>query len=334
MKLASDELPRHLAAGLQPLYVVHGDAELLALEAADSIRVAARAAGFAEREVLTAEAGFKWAELGYAARSVSLFSPQKLIELRVPTGKPGVEGSQVLQDYCAELPSDIVTLITLPRLDKTAMGSKWFAALEKNGVLLAADDIPRAALPNWIAARLQRGGQQADRETLQFLAERVEGNLLAAWQEIQKLALLYPPGKLSFEQVKDAVMDVARYDVFKLSEAMLNGNAVRYAHILDGLRGEGTATVLILWALTEEIRTQVKVLTGLQRGGHLAGLLREARVWGSRQETVQTAARRLKLPQAERALRQAALLDKTIKGLRDGDVWDELLQLGMRLAKP
>lgn len=333
MKLSADSLPRHLAAGLKPLYVIHGDAQLLALEAADSIRAAARAAGYTEREVLTADKDFRWAELRNSAQSLSLFADHKVIDLRIPTGKPGTEGGQALQEHCAQLSPDVLTLITLPRLDKSGSSSKWFTALEQHGVTIAADDIPRNALPAWIAGRLQRHGQSADRETLEFLADQVEGNLLAAWQEIQKLSLLYPSEALSFDQVKAAVMDVARYDVFKLAEAMLTGNTARYTRILDGLRAEGTATVLILWALTEEVRTLVKLLGGIQRGGNLASLMKEARVWGHRQESVGLAVRRIRLSQAEVALRHAARLDKVIKGLRAGDVWDELLQLGLRFAK-
>ncbi|MDZ4203039.1 MAG: DNA polymerase III subunit delta [Gallionella sp.] len=333
MTLTSEDLPRHLAAGLKPLYVVYGDALLLAIEAADSIRAAARKAGYAERETFTAEQYFKWGELKNSAQSLSLFAERKVIDLRIPSGKPGVEGGQALQDYVANPSPDILTLISLPKLDKTAQKSQWFAALERHGVLVTADDIPRNALPRWIAGRLQRQEQSADKPTLEFLADRCEGNLLAAFQEIQKLALLFPSGELSFDQVKDAVMDVARYDIFKLSEAMLTGNAVRFAHILDGLRAEGTATVLVLWAISEEIRTLGKVLQATQRGGNLAGAMRDARVWGPRQSLIENAARRLRFPFVERAMQQAARLDKTIKGLRQGDVWDELLQLGLRFAK-
>lgn len=333
MKLSGEDLPHHLAKGLAPLYVVHGEALLLAIEAADAIRAAAHAADYGEREILTAEPGFKWADLKNSAQSMSLFSARKLVDLRIPSGKPGVEGAQALQDYCAQLNDDIVTLITLPRLDKATQNSKWFSALAEHGVVVAAEDIPRHALPAWIGGRLKRQQQSADNDTLAFLADRVEGNLLAAWQEIRKLALLYPAGALSFEQVKDAVMDVARYDVFKLSEAMLAGDAARYARILDGLRAEGTATVLILWALTEDIRTIGKVLRAMGRSGNISAALRDARVWGVRQKLVERAVRRFSPAFAERALRQAAYVDKVAKGLRRGDVWDELLQLGMRCAK-
>ena len=333
MQITSDDLPRQLAKGLAPLYVVTGDALLLAIEAADSIRNAARAAGYSERETFIAEQHFKWAELRNSAQSLSLFAERKVIDLRIPSGKPGVEGGQALQEYVANMSPDILTLITLPRLDKTGQKSQWFTALERQAVLVTADDIPRAAMPGWIAGRLRRQEQSADKDTLEFLSDRCEGNLLAAFQEIQKLALLFPAGELSFEQVKDAVMDVARYDIFKLSEAMLGGNAERFARILEGLRAEGTATVLVLWAISEDIRTLGRVLQAVQRGGSIDGALREARVWGPRQGLIGSAARRFKFPHVERGMQQAARLDKTIKGLRQGDVWDELLQLGMRFAR-
>lgn len=333
MSITSEDLPRHLTSGLKPLYVVYGDALLLAIEAADAIRTAARAAGYAERETFIAEQYFKWGELRNSAQSLSLFSSRKVVDLRIPSGKPGVEGGQALQDYCTNLSPDVLTLISLPKLDWTAQKSQWFGALERHGVMVSADDIPRSALPRWIAGRLKRQGQTAEDATLEFLADRCEGNLLAAFQEIQKLALLFPAGQLSFEQVKDAVMDVARYDIFKLSEAMLSGNAARFAHILDGLRAEGTATVLVLWAVSEDIRTLGKVLQAVQRGGNLGNALRDMRVRKDKQGLIEHAARRLKFPLIERAIQQAARLDKTIKGLRQGDVWDELLQLGLRFAQ-
>jgi DNA polymerase-3 subunit delta len=333
MAISGEDLPRHLSSGLKPLYVVFGDALLLAIEAADSIRAAARAAGFAERETFIAEQHFKWGELRNSAQSLSLFSSRKVIDLRIPSGKPGVEGGKALQDYCANLSEDTLTLITLPKLDWTVQKSQWFGALERHGVMVSADDIPRSALPRWIAERLKRQGQGSDEATLEFLADRCEGNLLAAFQEIQKLALLFPAGQLSFEQVKDAVMDVARYDIFKLSEAMLNGNAARFARILDGLRAEGTATVLVLWAISEDIRTLGKVLQAVQRGGNLGNAMRDMRVRRDKQVLIETASRRLKFPHIERAIQQAARLDKTIKGLRQGDVWDEFLQLGLRFSK-
>jgi DNA polymerase-3 subunit delta len=333
MAISSEDVPRHLASGLKPLYVVFGDALLLAIEATDSICAAARSAGYTERETFIAEQHFKWGELRNSAQSLSLFAERKIIDLRIPSGKPGVEGGQALQDYVTKLSPDILTLISLPKLDWTAQKSQWFGALQQHGVIISVDDIPRNALPRWIAGRLKRQEQSTDEATLEFLADRCEGNLLAAFQEIKKLALLFPAGPLSFEQIKDAVMDVARYDIFKLSEAMLNGNAVRYTRILDGLRAEGTATVLVLWTVSEDIRTLGKVLQAVQYGASLSNALRDMRVRKDKQALIEHAVRRLKFPHIERAILQAARLDKIIKGLRQGDVWDELLQLGLRFSK-
>jgi DNA polymerase-3 subunit delta len=332
MRISSEDLPRQLAKGLAPLYVVYGDGILLALEAADAIRAAALSAGYSEREVFIADAQFKWAELRHSAQSMSLFSSQKIIDLRLPTGKPGVEGGQALQDYCAALPSDTITLISLPALDYTVLKSKWFAALEASGVVVVANDIGLENLPAWIATRLKRQEQSADRDSLVFLAQKVEGNLLAAFQEIQKLALLFPEGHLSLSQINDSVMDVARYDVSKLAEAMLAGDVARYAHILEGLRAEGTATPQILWILADDLRAIAKVSRALQRSGNLASAIRDARIWSIRKDAIGLAARRISPAFAERALRQAAQIDKLIKGLRKGDAWDELLQLGLRCA--
>jgi len=333
MSISSEDLPRHLASGLKPLYVIFGDALLLASEAADCIRKAARAEGYTERETFIAEQHFKWDELRNSAQSLSLFASRKVIDLRIPSGKPGMEGGQVLQEYSASLNPDVLTLISLPKLDWSAQKSQWFSALQQHGVVISADDIPLNSLPRWIDGRLRQQDQSADDATLEFLADRCEGNLLAAFQEIQKLALLYPSGQLVFEQVKDAVMDVARYDIFKLTEAMLSGNSARFARILEGLRAEGTATTLVLWAVSEDIRTLGKVLQALQRGGNFGIALRDNRVRKDKHGLMESAARRLKLQHIERAMLQAARLDKIIKGLRHGDVWDELLQLGLRFAK-
>jgi len=333
MQISSEALPRQLASGLKPLYVVHGDALLLAIEAADSIRAAALEAGYDERETLIAEQHFKWGELHSSAQSMSLFSARKVVDLRIPSGKPGAEGGKALQEYVANLNDDVLTLITLPKLDWTVQKSQWYNALAKHGVMISADDIPREQLPAWIAGRLQRQQQSADSGTLDFLADQCEGNLLAAFQEIQKLGLLFPPGELTLEQVSESVMDVARYDIFKLADAMLSGDAARFAHILDGLRAEGTATVLVLWALSEDIRTLGKLLNATQNGGSLNDAMRSLRVRRERQRLIEQAARRLRFAHIERAILHAAKVDKTIKGLRTGDVWDELLQLGLRFAQ-
>lgn len=337
MQLRLDALDAQLAKSLAPLYVITSDEHLLALEAADKIRKAARAQGFSEREVLVAERYFKWGELLAANQSQSLFGDRKLIELRIPSGKPGKDGGQALQEYVSALNPDNVTLIALPKLDWQTQKAAWVAALQQAGVYIDIPLVERAQLPGWIGTRLATQRQSADKQSIDFIADRVEGNLLAAHQEIQKLALLHPEGKLSFEQVQDAVLNVARYDVFKLNEAMLAGDVPRLVRMIEGLKGEGEALPLVLWAMAEEIRTLLKVKAGSAQGKAVGMLLKELRIWGPREKLMEPAVRRLRLSTLEAALQEAAQIDKMVKGLRAkafaGDAWDALLQLGLKVAR-
>jgi DNA polymerase-3 subunit delta len=336
MQLRLDALDAHLSKPLAPLYVITSDEHLLALEAADKIRKAARAQGFSEREVLVVERSFKWNALLEANQSQSLFGDKKLIELRIPSGKPGKDGGQALQEYAANLSPDNVTLITLPKLDWATQKTAWVSALQQAGVYIDIPLVERSQLPNWIGMRLAAQRQSADKQGIEFIADRVEGNLLAAHQEIQKLALLYPEGKLGFEQIHDAVLNVARYDVFKLNEAMLSGDAARLARMLEGLKGEGEALPLVLWAVAEEIRTLLKLKSAMLLGRPLGVLLKEFRIWGPRERLMEPALRRLTIGVLESALQEAAQIDKMVKGLRAkgfaGDAWDAMLQLGLKVA--
>jgi len=337
MQLRFDALDGHLAKTLAPLYVITSDEHLLALEAADKIRRAAKAQGFFEREILTVERSFKWGALLAANQSQSLFGDKKLIDLRIPTGKPGKDGGQALQDYVSHLSPDNLTLITLPKLDWATQKAAWVASLQQAAVYIDIPLVERNQLPNWINQRLAMQQQSADRQSLDFIADRVEGNLLAAHQEIQKLALLHPSGKLSFEQIHDAVLNVARYDVFKLNEAMLSGDVARLARMLNGLKGEGEALPLVLWAMAEEIRTLLKLKSGMSQGRPLSALLKEYRIWGPREKLMDPALRRVSLQTLQTALQEASQVDKMVKGLRakafSGDAWDALLQLGLRVAR-
>lgn len=336
MQLRIDALDAHLAKSLAPLYVITSDEHLLALEAGDKIRHAARVQGFSEREVMTVERGFKWGELLAANQSQSLFGDKKLIELRIPTGKPGKDGGQALQQYATTLSPDNVTLITLPKLDWATQKAAWVSALQQASVFIDIPLVERAQLPAWIGARLAMQRQSADKQSIGFIADRVEGNLLAAHQEIQKLSLLYPEGKLAFEQIQDAVLNVARYDVFKLNEAMLSGDTERLVRMVEGLKGEGEALPLVLWAVAEEVRLLLKLKAGVAQGKALGSLLKEYRVWGPRERLMEPALRRLSLATLERALQEAAQVDKMIKGLRakafSGDAWDALRELGLKVA--
>ncbi|WP_109483322.1 DNA polymerase III subunit delta [Paraburkholderia sp. C35] len=348
MQLRLDALEAHLAKGLAGLYVVYGDEHLLAQEACDHIRASARAAGFTDRTVFTVERGFDWSSLLGASQSMSLFGDRQLVELRIPTGKPGKEGADALKALAASANPDVLTLITLPRLDAATQKAAWFTALSEAGVALKIDPVERAQLPGWVGQRLAQQGQRVapgeeGKRALQFIAERVEGNLLAAHQEIQKLGLLYPSGALSFEQVHDAVLNVARYDVFKLNEAMLAGDVGRLSRMIDGLKGEGEAAVLVLWAVVEEIRTLLRIKRGVESGKPLAILLRENRVWGPRERLVGPALSRVTEASLEKALALAAKLDRQVKGLSGGtpgnhrndpppDPWAGLFELAMAVA--
>jgi DNA polymerase III subunit delta len=333
MRISTEQLQQHLARELKPLYAVFGDETLLALEAADRIRARARAEGYSERTVLTADSSFKWSELAFTGSSQSLFASRRILELRVPSGKPGTDGSTALQAYCQAPPPDTVTLVSLPGVEWRAQKSGWFEALERCGVAVEAKTVTRKALPEWLAGRLQAQDQDADRETLEFIADRVEGNLLAAHQEVQKLALLLPAGRIGFEQAREAVLDVARYDVFNLREALLAGDVLRLARMMDGLRGEGVAPPLVLWALADEIRTIARVLEAAGAGKRPPQLWFDAKVYGDpHRQAMQQNMRRFVIEQVEAAIVHAARVDRMVKGLIRGDVWDELLQLALRFA--
>lgn len=337
MQLRHDALDNHLSKPLAGLYVITSDEQLLALEAADKIRKTARTQGVTEREVLVVEQSFKWGELLAANQSQSLFGDRKLIELRIPTGKPGKDGGKALEDYAASLIPDNVTLITLPKLDCQMQKAAWIASLQAAGIWIDIPLVERAQLPAWLGARLAMQKQSASRECLDFIADRVEGNLLAAHQEICKLALLYPEGQLSFKHVHDAVLNVARYDVFKLNEAMLGGDATRLVRMLQGLKGEGEALPLVLWAVAEEIRTLLKLKAGVEQGRPLPLLMKEARIWGLRERLIVPALRRLKLSTLKDALQEAAQIDRMVKCVHakppSGDAWDAMLKLGLKVAQ-
>ena len=333
MQLRAEQLEAQLSKSVASVYVIHGDEPLLALEAADAIRAAARRQGCDEREVLSVERGFDWSELTQAGASRSLFGGRKIIELRIPSGKPGTQGSAAITTYCERLGKENVTLVSVPRLRKDDQNARWFLALAAAGVVVDIYPVERARLPEWIGARLARQGQRAAPETLGFLADRVEGNLLAAYQEVQKLGLLLPKGELSAEQVVDAVANVARYDAYDCSAALLAGNMARYVRVLDGLRSEGESPVFILWALAEELRALARIQQGVEGGRAIDQLLRENRVWGERQGLMKTALKRHARAALERALVHAARIDRASKGAGPGEPWDEFISLGLELLR-
>ena len=349
MQLAPNQLDNHLQRGLKSLYTLHGDEPLLQQEALDAIRAVARAQGYTERTSHTvAGAHFDWSEVLAAGASLSLFADKQIIEIRIPSGKPGKDGSTALQQLAqiAQGNDSTLTVVMLPRLDKLTRSSAWFAALEGFGVTLQVEPVERAALPQWIAQRLAAQGQRVaageeGQRTLQFFADRVEGNLLAAHQEIQKLGLLFPvegggAGELSFEMVEGAVLNVARYDVFKLSEAVLAGQALRVQRMLDGLQAEGEAEVLVHYTLSEDIRALKRVKDAMSQGRPLPMALREQRIWGVRERLFERVLPRLSDLSLRQLLQAAHQVDGIVKGLKQPDWptngWQALHRLALQLC--
>ena len=344
MQVAAAQIDAQLQRGLKSLYTIHGDEPLLQQEAADAIRAVARAQGYTERTVHTvAGAHFDWSEVLAAGGSLSLFADKQIVEIRIPSGKPGKDGSVALQQLAeaAQGNDSTLTLVLLPRLDKQTKTGAWFGALESFGVTVQVEPVERRALPQWIAQRLGAQGQRVSggeegQRTLQFFADRVEGNLLAAHQEIQKLALLYPPGELTFEQVEGAVLNVARYDVFKLSEAVLAGQAARVQRMLDGLKAEGEAEVLVHYALSEDIRALKRVKDAIRQGRPLPMALREQRIWGLKERLYERVLPLLTTTDLANLLQAAHQVDGIVKGLKvpdwPTDGWQALQRLALQLC--
>jgi DNA polymerase-3 subunit delta len=345
MQLAPSQLSSHLQKGLRSLYVLHGDEPLMQQEAADAIRAAARLQGYTERSVHTVSgAHFDWSEVLAAGGSLSLFADKQIVEVRIPSGKPGKEGSAALQQLAASTQGNdsTLTLVSLPRLDAATRKGAWFGALENFGVSIQIDPIERNALPEWIAQRLQMQGQNVaagaeGQRTLQFFADRVEGNLLAAFQEIQKLGLLYPPGDISQAQVEAAVVNVARYDVFKLSESVLSGQVARVQRMLDGLQAEGEAVVLVHYTIAEDIRALKRVKDAMTAGKPLPMALREQRVWGARERLFERVLPRMTEARLNGLLQAAHQVDGIVKGLKEpdwpSDPWQALQRLALRFSR-
>ncbi len=332
MEIRADALANQLQRGVVPLYVVHGDEPLLALEAGDAIRAAARAAGATEREVFVVETAFRWDAFLAANLNRGLFSERKLVDLRIPSGKPGVEGGKALEAYAANPNPDNVTLVTLPRLDRAAQSSAWFESLAGVGVTVAVYPVERDALPAWIAARMKRHGQRASRETLAFLADHCEGNLLAARQEIEKLALLLPEGELAQDAVEAAIANVARYDAFQLSESWLAGDATRALRILAALQADGDAPIAAIWQLVEDVHAIASVHAMVRDGTPMASAIRNARVWGKRQNALERAVNRVAPASVAPLLCVLAKLDALSKGIGRGDAWDALTDAALMLC--
>lgn len=332
MKLNPRQLNSHLSTGVAPVYLVSGDEPLLVDETIDAIRAAAAGQGIVDREVHVAERGFNWAEFTAGLQNLSLFSTHRIVELRLPTGKPGDQGSRFLSAVAGEPLPDTVLLVRTPGLDSRAAKSKWVTSLARDAVWIVLRAPETGALPKWIAERLARAGLTGDSEAVELLAARVEGNLLAAKQEIDKLILLAEDGRVTVETVRAAVADGARFDVFQLTDAALAGDRKRAARILHGLQREGVAAPLVMWSLSREIGSVVDVVFRVSSGTSVARAMADAGVWRSRQRLIDRAARSLDLNSARRLLAGASRADRIVKGARRGQPWNALLELTLALA--
>lgn len=323
MKISDRQLEANLKKGLASLYAVHGPEALLALEAADRIREAARRDGCSEREIFFAEPGADWGRFGASAANLSLFASRRLMELRIPTGKPGAEGGKAIEAWCARLPEDAVTLVMLPELEWQQMKSKWFEALERTGVVIEARAVTRDELPDWLAERLARQKQKASIETLEWLADRVEGNLLAARQEVEKLSLLLPPGEIELDRLRETVTDVSRFERDTLVDAIHAADATRIARAVASLEAGGEPLPLLLWTLTEELRLMMAIAANQRPRRFLSP---------ERMAVAQKSARRHDAPSFDRLMALAHRVDRMSKGVETGDPWNGVAELSLALA--
>ena len=333
MNLAPQQLEQHLSNGLKPLYVLAGDEPLSQRECLDAIRNKARQLGFDERTSLTVDRYFNWAQITEFGQAMSLFASQRLLEVHIPNGKPGIDGSKSLQSLASEPLADTVTIVVLPKVDWRDAKSAWYLALQQAGIFIELNEVPAAQLPQWISNRLALQKQSTDPETLIFMANQVEGNLLAAHQEIQKLGLLYPQGAISAEDVRAAVLNVSRFDAVQLGEAALSGDVDRTVRILDGLKDEGAQPVAVMTSLLWAITPLVKVKQAEARGENLNNAMVQARLFGPKQVLAKKALARLSLRQLQAALLKLADIDRAAKGMMDADAWLEITRLCFGLAR-
>ena len=332
MNIRFDDLPAQLKNGLRPVYILSGDEPLQLGEACDVIRQHARAQGFLEREVMHVEKGFDWEQFLASANSLSLFADRRLLELRIPSGTPGDKGSKALQQYAQDPPPDTVLLFIAGKIEKAAQNSKWYKALDSVGASMQVWPVEAAAMPNWIRRRMQSKGMRPAPDAVNLLAERAEGNLLAAAQEIDKLSLLHGEGAIDFATMAESVADSARYDIYGLVDTALSGDGKRIVRMLAGLQAEGAETVLLLWALSREIRALETMARQLEQGERQDQVFSKARVWPKRKPLVSAGLRRHNSAAWLRLLQRASHIDLMIKGRRTGNVWDELLQLCLIIA--
>ena len=332
MRIKPEQLGVTLKKSLAPVYFISGDEPLQLGEIADAIRKAAKKAGFENREILSAETGFEWNQLAFTADSYSLFADKKIIDLRLPSGTPGIDGSKALIAYCERLPEDTLLLVTAGKIAGGALKTKWLEALDKKGVVIQVWPLEGSDLIRWLQQRAELRGLHIETEGLRILASRNEGNLLAAAQEIEKLYVLYGAVNLSSQQISEAVADSSRYDVFKLMDSVLGGSVGRILKVLSGLRSEGVATPIVLWALTREARALIKMKLALSQGQNREVVFKNNQIWDKRKQRVSNALSRLSDSDLNNILVLSAKADRQIKGQESGDAWETLLALCLLFA--
>lgn len=334
MKVNSDALPGHLARRLDRVYLIAGDDPLLVAETSDLIRKKAYESGFTGRDVHVVERGFDWSRLAFSGGNLSLFDDKLVTEIRLPTGKPGKIGAQTLTELAATAGNDDCLLVIAPKLDSRTSNSAWVRKLSEAGVLVPVWPVNAQQLPGWINKRLRQAGLEASQDAVAMLADRSQGNLLAAQQEIIKLSLYFPAGRVGAEDVAKSVADSARFDVFQLVDAALVGDASRSLRVLDGLQAEGVEPTLVLWALAREVHSLASIQHAVHTGESIDAAMRKARVWSTRKALVTRAVRRCKTPARLFGLLElAAQADATIKGQRRGDPWSGLRALVVGLCE-
>lgn len=334
MRFKPEQLDGALKKSLQPVYLISGDEPLQLGEAADTVRAAARQEGYSVREVIAIDQGNEWPQLAAEAGSLSIFAEKKLIELRLPSGKPGADGSKALLAYCQNLPADTILLITTGKLDAASQKSQWFQAIDNAGVVVQVWPLQGQDLLSWLQRRAERKGLRLDNDAAKSLASRIEGNLLAAAQEIEKLFILHGQAKIDKATIEDAVADSARFDVFKLSDAVLMGKLNRAVKVLNGLKAEGVASPVVLWALSRETRALFNIKSELRRGGQQEAVFKKHNIWDKRRQLVQDALQRLSVPHMQSLLTLCAQADRQIKGQMAGDGWDTLFDICLMFCRP
>jgi DNA polymerase-3 subunit delta len=332
MQLDTQRLGAQLHSGLAPVYLLSGDEPLLVEESLDAIRQAARQQGYEERISLMAEPGFDWSRLSESSQTLSLFASRRLIEIRIPSGRPGDAGGKVLLEFASQPSEDTVLVVVCGRLEKGQRNSKWYKALDQAGVSVIAWPVDAQKLPGWIQARLRQRGLQAEPEAVMLLAHYMEGNLLAAAQEIDKLALLYPDARVTAERVEAGIADNARFDVYGLVDTCLQGQAAMAMRMLRGLKAEGVPPVLVIWSLAREVRGLLKMARDTAAGRPVGQVVKAHRVWARRAPLVSRALARLPYARLLELLRGLARLDRVLKGRAAGEIWSELEMFSVRLC--